>query len=488
MVESYRIKKVKKYDFVTEGGKHIHLTEEQIYQQKKIEEDAKAKVAKRESKARKEELVDLLGPEMVNKYYNDKLYYDRYYDKMLNRRAESRIINCDELTKKGLITLKVYIEDGKSEVFPTSKPIQKKMDYIHEIEAEMGINLDIPLSEQDPLKKLNDLANKKRKLVDDIHDYFKANKRLKSSVQYEDHPAGTVLNEPVLEIFFRNHQGPGLDDHARTFNSLLLTESDKRNLNLLKQMRTIKQLSGSETEEGLCKELQFIFVDNSKLNVIYLLNRSLKRFVSLLEDDFDLQLTPVLRPYSSTRVETSTTTQNPVRIIPGPAGIVQTAKLLKETDILPGCKGVVMSTQEYMKKVVEDVGEDEDFMSGSWVSATDYVNVDGDIVSGCLGYIKNFLYNGKLDRVVAIVKSCSPNVIGDLTVTMKDISGTIPGTIHHKVINEGGYRNDITVGAAFILANVLVSSPKPSMHYLSIPMRNVFKVFRKDMVSRSGSG
>ncbi|GKE78616.1 hypothetical protein Tco_1544736 [Tanacetum coccineum] len=147
------------------------------------------------------------------------------------------------------------------------------MDYIHTTEAELGINLDIPLSKQDSLDKLNDLANKKRKHVDDIHDYFKANKRLKSSVQYEDHLPGTVLNEPVFgmilfnsyhrqdfvtiedfrdfpntmlyivqEIFFRLHQGPGLDDHARTFSSLLLAKIDKRNLNPLKQMRVIKQL------------------------------------------------------------------------------------------------------------------------------------------------------------------------------------------------------------------------------------------------------
>ncbi|GKA91955.1 hypothetical protein Tco_0813880 [Tanacetum coccineum] len=36
--------------------------------------------------------------------------------------------------------------------------------------------------------------------------------------------------------------------------------------------------SESETKEGLRKELQFSLVDNSKLNVVYLLNRSLKRF------------------------------------------------------------------------------------------------------------------------------------------------------------------------------------------------------------------
>nr|GEU83217.1 hypothetical protein [Tanacetum cinerariifolium] len=162
-------------------------------------------------------------------------------------------------------------------------------------------------------------------------------------------------------------------------------------------------------------------------------------------DNFYLRLTPVLCLLSSTRVETSTSTQKPVRIIPGPVGIVQEAKLLKQKEILFGWDGAVMSPQEYMKKVIEDVGEDENFKSGLWVSATDYVNANGGIVSRYLGDIKNFLNNEKLDQVVAIVKSCSPNVIVDLTVTMKNLSGTIPETIHHKVIDEGGYEKDITV-------------------------------------------
>nr|GEZ42243.1 hypothetical protein [Tanacetum cinerariifolium] len=113
----------------------------------------------------------------------------------------------------------------------------------------------------------------------------------------------------------------------------------------------------------------------------------------------------------------------------------------------------VMSTQEYRKKVVEGVGEDEDFKSGLWFCVTDYVNANGGTVSGCLGDIKNFQNNGKLDQVVAIVKSCSLNMIVDLTVTMKDLSGTITGTIYHKVI-----------------------------------VRNVVKVFRKDTVPESDSG
>ncbi|GKA58775.1 ribonuclease H-like domain-containing protein [Tanacetum coccineum] len=164
-------------------------------------------------------------------------------------------------------------------------------------------------------------------------------------------------------------------------------------------------------------------------------------------------------------------------------GIVQLAKLRKQSDIHKGGDESVLSTQEYMKKVVKDEGEDEDFKSGSWVSATEYVNANGGIVSGCLGDIKNFLKNGKLEQVVSIIKSCSPNALSDLTVTMKDLSGTIPGAIHHKVINEGGYEKDITV----VLANVSVFSPIPSMHYLNITMRNVVKVFHKDSVLGNGS-
>ncbi|GJX33453.1 hypothetical protein Tco_0243308, partial [Tanacetum coccineum] len=94
-------------------------------------------------------------------------------------------------------------------------------------------------------------------------------------------------------------------------------------------------------------------------------------------DDLDLRLTPVMRPCSSTRVETSTPTKKPLRIILSPAGIVQAAKLRKQTDIQDG------------------VGR---------------------------GDIKNLLKNGKLDQVVAVVKSYTPNVLGDLTMTLKDLS------------------------------------------------------------------
>ncbi|GJW58540.1 hypothetical protein Tco_0105271 [Tanacetum coccineum] len=254
MVESSKKKKVKKFDFVTEGGDHVHLTEEQISAQKKIEEDAKAEAAKQEGEIIRAELVDLLGPEVVEKYYNDKLRYT-------GEDGTSEVIPKFKANDLHLGEWREVVKacpnrkgKGWKSIY---KQIQERMDYLHTNEAELGIDLDKLLSEQDPLDKLNDLANKKRKNADDIHDFFRANKRLKLSVQYKDHPAGTVLNEHVLgmilfnsyhrqdfvtikdfrdfpntmiytvqEIFFRLHQGPGLDDHVRPFSSLLLTEID----------------------------------------------------------------------------------------------------------------------------------------------------------------------------------------------------------------------------------------------------------------------
>nr|GEW06783.1 retrovirus-related Pol polyprotein from transposon TNT 1-94 [Tanacetum cinerariifolium] len=69
----------------------------------------------------KNELVDLLGIDIVTRYYNKKLLYERYCEKMKKRRQSSKIINCDVLTKKGPISLKVYREDRTAEVIEKFK-------------------------------------------------------------------------------------------------------------------------------------------------------------------------------------------------------------------------------------------------------------------------------------------------------------------------------------------------------------------------------
>ncbi|GJY57031.1 hypothetical protein Tco_0456146 [Tanacetum coccineum] len=100
MVESSKKKHLKKSDFVTENSDYVHFIEEQIKEQKRIEESVKVDLAKKEEQLRKEELVDLLGIDVVTSFYKAKMQYDKYCDKMLNRRGLAKIINCDILTKK----------------------------------------------------------------------------------------------------------------------------------------------------------------------------------------------------------------------------------------------------------------------------------------------------------------------------------------------------------------------------------------------------
>ncbi|KAJ0463018.1 putative recombination protein [Helianthus annuus] len=164
------------------------------------------------------------------------------------------------------------------------------------------------------------------------------------------------------------------------------------------------------------------------------------------------------------------------RTIPGPAGIVQAAKLRKSRDSVNP-----MATQEYIRKVVEDPEEDEDFKRNPWLSAVEFVHADGVFSSASnLGEINKCQRNGKLDQVVAVIKSCTPNGLGDMTVTLKDPTGTVSGTIHHKVLTEGDLRKGTCVGSVLILHKVSVFSPSRSTYYLNITKRNLVKVFYKD--------
>ncbi|GKG53496.1 hypothetical protein Tco_0554896, partial [Tanacetum coccineum] len=67
--------------------------------------------------------------------------------------------------------------------------------------------------------------------------------------------------------------------------------------------------------------------------------------------------------------------ERPIRIISGHADIVQAVKLRKQADIQEGGEESILPTQEYIRKVVEDVGEDEDFNGVSWVRAVELINV-----------------------------------------------------------------------------------------------------------------
>nr|GEY70894.1 hypothetical protein [Tanacetum cinerariifolium] len=158
----------------------------------------------------KDELVDLLGKNVMTRYYNKKLLFDKYCDKMLKRKKSHNITNCEVLTKKGPITLKIYREDGSEEVISYFKVsnlhltewreviqaclnksekgwktiydlVKTRLDQLTQTEQELKIDLNKPLKKQDRLNELNELANKKRKRTSDLKDHYRSTKKHKSS-------------------------------------------------------------------------------------------------------------------------------------------------------------------------------------------------------------------------------------------------------------------------------------------------------------------
>ncbi|GJU50998.1 hypothetical protein Tco_1220553 [Tanacetum coccineum] len=158
----------------------------------------------------KNELVDLLGIDIVTQYYNKKLLYEKYCEKMKKIRQISKIINYVVLTKKGPISLKVYREDGTAKVIEKFKAsdlqlakwrevvqacpdrkekgwktiyelIETRMEYLEQTEKELHIDFNKSLQEQDPLDELNDLASKKRKRTGDSTDHSRSSKKHKLS-------------------------------------------------------------------------------------------------------------------------------------------------------------------------------------------------------------------------------------------------------------------------------------------------------------------
>ncbi|XP_030521360.2 uncharacterized protein LOC115734636 [Rhodamnia argentea] len=144
-------------------------------------------------------------------------------------------------------------------------------------------------------------------------------------------------------------------------------------------------------------------------------------------------------------------------------------------------------TQEYIRRALENVDEDGgDFTLDPWVCAVEFVRqqglVDGDgvAIGTPLCSIKRGTVPDKVSQVVAIVKSCTPNGHGDMMVTLKDPTGTVGATIHHKVLRGKGFAQEISVGAVLILQKVAVFSPSRCTRYLNITLNNIIKVIAKD--------
>ena len=74
-------------------------------------------------------------------------------------------------------------------------------------------------------------------------------------------------------------------------------------------------------------------------------------------------------------------------------------------------------------------------------------------------------------------------MLGDLNCTLKDPTGTMAGTIHHKVLAEElDYKKYLKVGTVLVLRNVSVFTSKSSPPALNITKRNLVEVIDKNTV------
>ncbi|KAJ8536082.1 hypothetical protein K7X08_034483 [Anisodus acutangulus] len=177
----------------------------------------------------------------------------------------------------------------------------------------------------------------------------------------------------------------------------------------------------------------------------------------------------------------------PQRLIPGPAGAVQAAMLQRTHD--RQCHNSMSSqgenpipTQEYIRRAVENSSDfDYDFQSNPWLCALEFVGTEnGKIPCSPLSSVNKCLKAARVDQVVAVVKSCTQNGLGGLMVTLKDPTGSIGASIHHKVLSKSQHGKDICIGSVLVLQKVAVFCPSSSAYYLNITLGNLTKVFCKE--------
>lgn len=171
------------------------------------------------------------------------------------------------------------------------------------------------------------------------------------------------------------------------------------------------------------------------------------------------------------------------RIIPGPAGKYQQAMARRERgkDI-----GDPVSTQEFVRAAMEEEEVDTDFNTPHWNNAIDAALMEGMSGDTEIVAMKRFNESTRVQTVIAMIKECTPNGLGDAQLELKDKTGTIRASIHRKAFKEASYSKHIVVGSILILKEVVAFCIRPKLPIgndmgpiLNITERNIVLVLPK---------
>ncbi|XP_068643654.1 uncharacterized protein [Aristolochia californica] len=150
------------------------------------------------------------------------------------------------------------------------------------------------------------------------------------------------------------------------------------------------------------------------------------------------------------------------RRIPGPAGTVQAA--IHRQNLNPQHK-----SEPYAVNISQmaNVVDDEDFKTSAWLCALDYLGAGTDLAtkSALLRSVKTSQRTERVPKLVAIIKSCKPNGLGDLFVTLKDPSATV---VVFCTFGSAKYLN-ITIENVVQVFNI-ESAPRPKRKFPTIPV------------------
>ncbi|KAJ8025335.1 hypothetical protein HOLleu_35517 [Holothuria leucospilota] len=218
-------------------------------------------------------------------------------------------------------------------------------------------------------------------------------------------------------------------------------------------------------------------------------------------DQFPSPQAPVLTPRVAQLCKTPTGpgkghTTRSSRKFPGPAGILPKlapGQNLSNINLSPPLEEETGRKEKEDASISQDSSLD-DFSQGAW--ATMKIEMDFDekdskavlaqhnIASVLRRASMRQLQKNKVPHICVMIKLITIHT-NDATVTFKDPTGEMQGTLHRQLLEE--YQSDLKPGCVLLLKQVGVLSPSLRNHYLNVTHRNVVQIFPSQHISSQKS-
>ncbi|XP_017423614.2 uncharacterized protein LOC108332823 [Vigna angularis] len=145
-------------------------------------------------------------------------------------------------------------------------------------------------------------------------------------------------------------------------------------------------------------------------------------------------------------------------VIPGPAGVIEAAMINRQVN-------ENISTQVFLSDIAK-----ASFERLLLKHEVEHISTLDSLKGTC-----------KVSLLRCLVKATEHNGLGDMKITIRDPTGTVKASVHHKAIDHPEIGPHLKVGSVIILQDVAIFSPIRGTYYLNITLRNIVKVFPSDI-------